>query len=467
MRSVPTQTRILAVEPEAPLVAIVGRPNVGKSTLFNRLTGTRRAITDDQPGVTRDRIRSIAEWGGHRFILVDTGGYVLRSDGIETQVRRQAEKAIEEADLVLLVCDAGEGVSGADREVADLLRRRGMRCLLVINKVDHPDLYQYDMGEFFGLGVGDPHPVSAATGRRSGNLLEAIVSGLGGTQASNPVDEGPAEIRVVLAGRPNVGKSTLINRLCGERISIVHEQPGTTRDSTDVTILRDGQRFVLVDTAGIRRRTRVQHPVEYFSALRASHSIERADVVVLLLDAIEKTTAQDARIMNRVLKLGRGLVVAANKWDLLTSAEEEDIASFRTQMRRRHPFLRHYPILTLSALTGQRAEACLGASAAVAARARARIPTPRMNRWLREVTRRLAPGGGGQARILYATQTGVAPPSFALFTNRPDLVGPPYRRFVENSLRESIDFTGTPVRIHWRSSRLRRTRGGVREGLDG
>ena len=446
-------------------MAIVGRPNVGKSTLFNRLTGTRRAITDDRPGVTRDRIHANAEWGGHRFTLVDTGGYVLRSGGIEGEVRKQAEMALEEADLVLLVCDAGEGVSGADREVADLLRRRGMRSLLVINKVDHPEPSRYDMGEFFGLGLGDPHPVSGANGRRSGDLLEAIVSGFDDPEAPPPApDRRGSEIRVVLAGRPNVGKSTLINRLCGERVSIVHEQPGTTRDSTDVTILRDGQRFVLVDTAGVRRRSRVRDPVEYFSALRASHSLESADVVVALLDATEKTTAQDARIMSRVLELGRGLVVAVNKWDLVTGGD--DIAAYREGMRRRHPFLRHYPILTLSALTGRRAEACLTASASVAGRARARIPTSRMNRWLREVTRRVAPGGGGQVRILYATQTGVSPPSFVMFSNRPDQLSPSYRRFVENSLRESIDFTGTPVRIHWRSSRSRPSRGGAGEGRD-
>ena len=451
-----SRTGILPVAPEGPVVAIVGRPNVGKSTLFNRLTGTRRAITDDRPGVTRDRIHGVAEWGGHRFTLVDTGGYIPRSVGIEGQVRRQAEKALEEADLVLLVCDVVEGVSAADRDVADLLRRRGTRSLLVVNKADHPDPSRYDMGEFFGLGLGDPHPVSGATGRRSGDLLEAIVSGFDDSEGTGTPDQLPEEVRVVFAGRPNVGKSTLINRLCGEPISIVHEQPGTTRDSTDVTILSGGRRFVLVDTAGMRRRTRVQDPVEYFSTLRASHSLERSDVVVVLLDAVEGTTAQDVRLMSQVLELGRGLVVAVNKWDLVAGTERADIAACRDGMRRRHPFLQHYPILTLSALTGRRATTCLEAAASVSGRARVRIPTSRLNRWLQEVTRRLAPGGGGEVRILYATQTGVAPPSFALFSNRPDQVSPSYRRFVENNLRKSIDLTGTPVRIHWRSSRLGR-----------
>ena len=357
----------LPVAPEGPVVAIVGRPNVGKSTLFNRLTGTRRAITDDRPGVTRDRIRGTAEWGGHRFTLVDTGGYVPRAGGLEGQVRQQAEKALEESDLVLLVCDATEGVSAADRDVADLLRRRDVRCLLVVNKVDHPDPCRYDMGEFFGLGLGDPHPVSGATGRRSGDLLQAIVSGFDDPASPEP-DRPPEEVRVVLAGRPNVGKSTLINRLCGERISIVHAEPGTTRDSTDVTILRGGRRFVLVDTAGIRRRARVQDPVEYFSTLRASHSLERSDVVVVLLDAVEGTTAQDARLMSRVMELGRGMVVAVNKWDLVAGSARADIDAYRDGMRRRHPFLQHYPILTLSAMTGRRAAACLDTSAAVAGR---------------------------------------------------------------------------------------------------
>ena len=451
-----TPTGILSVAPEGPVVAIVGRPNVGKSTLFNRLTGTRQAITDDRPGVTRDRIRGAAEWGGHRFTLVDTGGYVPRGDGIERQVRQQAERALEESDLVLLVCDAIEGVSAADRDVAHLLRRRGVRCLLVVNKVDHPDPYRYDMGEFFGLGLGDPHPVSGATGRRSGDLLQAIVSEFD-EPASPGSDPPPEAVRVVLAGRPNVGKSTLINRLCGERISIVHAEPGTTRDSTDVTILRGGRRFVLVDTAGIRRRARVHDPVEYFSTLRASHSLERSDVVVVLLDAVEGTTAQDARLMSRVMELGRGMVVAVNKWDLVAGSERADIDAYRDGMRRRHPFLQHYPILTLSAMTGRRAAACLDTSAAVAGRARARVPTPRLNRWLREVTRRLAPGGAGEVRILYAAQTGVSPPSFVLFSNHPDRISPSYRRFVENNLRESIDLVGTPVRIHWRSRRPGRT----------
>lgn len=454
----------VTVAPVRPVIAIVGRPNVGKSTLFNRVTGTRQAITDDRPGVTRDRIHAVAEWSGHHFTLVDTGGYIPDSrDEMETQVRLQAEQAVEEADLVLLLCDATEGVTGLDRDVAGLLRRRDMPCLLVVNKVDHPDADRYHVGEFYGLGLGDPLLVSAANGRRSGDLLDVLVARFPELVTAAAADPDAGTVRIVLAGRPNVGKSTLINRLSGQEVSIVHSEPGTTRDATDVTLDSGGRRFVLVDTAGMRRRSRVEDPVEYFSALRASNCIERADVVVVLVDAVEGVTAQDARIMGHVTELGRGLVIAVNKWDLMGGGTEADVGAYRDEVRRRHPFLRDYPVLTLSALTGRRAARCLAEAAVVADRARARISTSRLNRWVEEVTRRLTPGGEREVRILYATQSGGEPPTFLLFSNRPDLVSQAYRSFLENCLREAFDLEGTPVRIHWRHSRSRRANRLARE----
>lgn len=440
-----------------PIVAIVGRPNVGKSTFFNRVTGTRQAITDDRPGVTRDRVHAVADWCGHRFTLVDTGGYVPGSDdAIEGSIRRQAELALAEADVVLFLVDASSGLTGDDRDVADLLRRANAQCLLVVNKVDHPDVERYNLGEFYALGLGDPHVVSAANGRRSGDLLDALVARFDQLDAPPASDEDA--VRIVLAGRPNVGKSTLINRLSGQEVSIVHDQPGTTRDATDVTLESGGRRFVLVDTAGMRRRSKVDDPVEYYSNLRASYSIERCDVVVVLLDAMEGATSQDARIMGHAMELGKGVVVAVNKWDLMRAGEDSiGIDTYRDDLRHRYPFLKNYPILVLSALTGSRASRCLEESARVRDRARARISTSRINRWVEETTRRLPPTGSGrEIRVHYVTQSGEAPPTFLVFATRPDLVSDSYRRHFENSLRETFDFEGTPVRMHWRPSRNRR-----------
>jgi GTP-binding protein len=474
----PTQvTSIQAASAQRrPVVAIVGRPNVGKSTFFNRVTGTRQAITDDRPGVTRDRVRANAEWSGRAFTLVDTGGYVPGSrDVIEGGIRRQAQHALDEADVVLFLCDATTGPTGEDRDVADLLRRQATPCLLVVNKADHPEIERYNLGEFYAFGLGDPHLVSAANGRRSGDLLDALVAHFDDlpdrpTQATASEaaagEEGQAPVRLVLAGRPNVGKSTLINRLSGQEVSIVHDQPGTTRDATDVTIHHGGRPFVLVDTAGMRRRSKVDDPVEYYSNLRASYSIERSDVVVVLVDAIEGVTTQDARIMGHILDQGKGLVVAVNKWDLVKGREEAvGIDTFRQDLRARYPFLTNYPILVLSALTGMRAERCLAEAAVVRDRAQQRIATARLNKWLEEATRRLPPTGAGrEIRVHYVTQSGQAPPTFLVFATRPDLVTEAYRRHLERSLRETFDLEGTPVRLHWRHSRSRKGRGARGEG---
>ncbi|MEE2656883.1 MAG: ribosome biogenesis GTPase Der [Candidatus Latescibacterota bacterium] len=466
MTSMPTAEAPQILASVRPTIAIVGRPNVGKSTLFNRITGTRQAITDGQPGITRDRIYGLAEWAGRRFTLVDTGGMVPRSvDEIETEVHAQAEIAVRDADLVVMLCDATEGLTGLDQEVGDMLRKRNQPCVLVLNKVDHPDSTRYDTSEFYRLGLGEPLTVSAATGRRSGDLLDAIVARFDKLGLGDGDEIREDEIRIVIAGRPNVGKSTLMNRLAGQSVSIVHDSPGTTRDATDIRIERNGRRYVLVDTAGQRRRSKINESVEYFSVLRASRNIERSHVVILLLDATEGVTVQDARIMNHVIDSGKAMLVAVNKWDLKSDrsadpdAPKADIEEYTRDMLHCFPFLRDFPWLFLSALTGRRASRCLDLAANVHAAATQRISTSELNRWVEGVTQRVDPSAGGkEVRLLYLTQVETAPPTFLVFCNRPDLVSNAYRRYVENELRKSFEFGGTPVRLVWRSTRSRQAR---------
>jgi len=436
-----------------PVTAILGRPNVGKSTLFNRLTGMRQAITDDQPGVTRDRVLSEVEWNGFRFALVDTGGYVPDSvDAMEVAVRHQAERALEEADLVLFVCDGSSGVTQLDREMADLLRRRPTSCVLAVNKMDHPEQLRYE-GEFYALGLGDPQPVSAATGRHSGDLLDVLVERLRQLDLPPPEGDEDGGVGVVIAGRPNVGKSTLINRLAGHEVSIVADEPGTTRDPTAIRITWGEQDFVLMDTAGLRRRSRIDGQIEYYSALRASSSIQEADVVIVLVDGREGLATQDARIMSQVMEAGCGMVVAVNKWDLVDPGER-GAEDFRRDLCERLPFLRDYPIVFVSALTGRRATRCLESAARAHRSCHTRVSTAELNRCVEDLGRRLSPSAGGrEVRLLYATQHGVAPPTFVIFCNRPGLVGDSYRRYLENNLRREFGFVGAPLRITWRGRR--------------
>ena len=432
-----------------PIVAIVGRPNVGKSTLFNRLIQTRQAITDDQPGITRDVIQAHAEWNGRTLTLMDTGGFVPGGAGMEKLVREQAEQALDEADLVVFLCDGSSGVTALDREIADLVRRRNQPCLLVVNKMDHPQ-QQRDVAEFYGLGLGEPFEVSAATGRQTGDLLDEVTDRLTSAPAVSQEEDSRASIRVVLTGRPNVGKSTLMNRLAGYRVSIVDDQPGTTRDATDIRISSNEQSFTLIDTAGLRRRAKIDDQVEYYSTLRATDSIDRADVAVVLLDADEGQTTQDGRIMSQVLTAGCAMVVALNKWDLI-SREQGDVAAHVRRLRDRFPFLGNYPVVSMSALNGKRVEKCLEAVAAAYDSFTTRVPTAQLNRAIEEIEKRLPLSREGkEVRLLYATQNGVAPPLFVIFSNRPDLMPDSYKRYVEGRLREQFDFNGTPLRILWR-----------------
>jgi GTP-binding protein len=374
---------------------------------------------------------------------------------MEKLVREQAEQALDEADLVIFLCDGSTGVTVLDREVADLVRRRNQPCLLVVNKMDHPQ-QQRDVSEFYGLGLGDPLEVSAATGRRSGDLLDAITNCF--EAAPEETEEGSVvdSIRVVLTGRPNVGKSTLINRLSGYRVSIVDDQPGTTRDATDIGITWKERSFTLIDTAGLRRRARVDGQVEYYSGLRATHSIDRAQVAIVLLDADEGQTTQDGRIMSQVLDAGCAMVVALNKWDLI-GPERGDPAAHIERLRDRFPFLRDYPVVCISALRGKRVEKCLEAASGAYDSYSSRVPTAQLNKTLEEIATRLPLSREGkEVKLLYATQDGVAPPRFIIFSNRPDLMPDSYKRFVEGRLRARFGFNGTPLRILWRL----RARGG-------
>ena len=434
-----------------PLVAIVGRPNVGKSTLFNRLAGRRQAITDDHPGITRDCIAAEVEWNGCRFTLMDTGGFVpFSKDAIESAVREQTERAVEQADFVMLVCDATAGATATDCEVAEVLRRNRVESMAVVNKLDNPGQEDSLLGDFFCLGLGTPIPVSATSGRLSGNLLDHLTSRFEFRETPAQTRDETDTIRVVLAGRPNVGKSTLMNRLAGSLVSIVHDRPGTTRDTTDIRIQWGGRRFLLMDTAGVRKQCRIDDPVEYYCSLRATRAIEQADVTLAMIDGVEGVTAQDARIMSKVLDSGSGMAVAVNKWDVVDSPK--DAGKFAEKIRGRYPFLRDFPVVVLSALTGGRVSRCLETAAAVFDNRRRRVPTARLNRLLRQVTANRAAGGSARAvNILYATQQSASPPSFVVFSDHPELVSDSYSRNLERRLREAFGFEGSPLRIFWRS----------------
>ena len=441
---------IKKLKAQRPLVAIVGRPNVGKSTLFNRLAQTRSAITNDRPGVTRDRIYAPVEWSGRHFVLTDTGGYIPRTqDAIEVAVREQAVEAIEECDLVILLVDGNGAPTDLDREVAQVLLRRETPCILAVNKIDQPENRRF-LDEFGALGLGEPFGVSAITGRRTGDLLDLVINSLN-WQHPEAEPESTA-IKVALVGRPNVGKSTLVNRLAGQRISIVDDQPGTTRDTTRIGLEYKGRQFDFMDTAGLRRRAKVEDQVEYYSRLRASSSLEEADVVVGLIDATSGCTTQDARIMGQVIEAGRGLLLAINKWDLVGGAEQS-AAAYLADVYRRYPFLRPYPSVFISGLTGRRVLVALERIAKVYDSCTRRIPTAQLNRFFETIEHQSPVLGDAKIRLFYAVQRGVSPPHFVVFANHPQRIPASYKRFLEKKLRSEFDFEGTPVRFQFRSRR--------------
>lgn len=428
-----------------PLVAIVGRPNVGKSTFFNRLTESRRAIVHDEPGVTRDRIYGHAEWAGVEFSVVDTGGFVPRSaDVFEEGIREQVYLALEEADAVLFVVDVTTGVTDLDEEMARILRKSEKPVFVVVNKADN-EQRRWEASEFYRLGLEALYPISSINGSGTGELLDAVIAVL----PEAPADPEPDDrLRIAVIGRPNVGKSSLTNALLGTNRSIVTDISGTTRDAIDSVLRYHGQEIVLVDTAGLRRRSRVAENVEFYSTLRTQRAIEECNVAVLLIDAQEDLAAQDITVLKQAEELKKGLILAVNKWDLVEK-ETNTARDYERKIRNRLPMLDYVPILFISAVTKQRVSKVLDLAIEVDQERRRRIPTSKLNEVIQEaIARHHPPTYRNQyVQIKFATQVREAPPVFAFFCNYPKGVKESYRRYLENQIREAFGFTGVPITL--------------------
>jgi len=452
---------------ERPVVAIVGRPNVGKSTLFNRLAGERLAVVDDTPGTTRDRLVAEAEWNGLTFDIVDTGGIdptnLSRDEPLSVgskdyinQVRDQATIAARDADAVLFLVDVESGITAADEEVAQILRRQQRRAagstsppiLLVVNRCDNA-ARRVQAAEFYALGMGDPIPVSALHGRGTGDLLDQLIAALGGSQ---PEQAEPDEIlHIAIVGRPNVGKSSLLNHILGEERVLVSDIPGTTRDAVDTHITLEDTPITLIDTAGIRRRGRIEPGVEKYSVLRALKAIDRADVVLLMIDATQGVIAQDTHIAGLVIDKLKSVVLLVNKWDAITK-DSYTMLNFSDRVRHELNFMDYVPILFISAKTGQRVEQVLPIALQVQEERLRRIATGELNRMLQDALSEHAPPAksGRQLKFFYTSQVRVDPPTFLFHVNDPRLVHFTYKRFLENRLRARYGFLGTPLRLVFR-----------------
>ena len=427
-----------------PIVAVVGRPNVGKSTLFNRIVGVRAAIVEDEPGVTRDRLYQEAEWAGRNFILVDTGGLDFRESGeIHAGVRRQIEIAIEEADAVLFVVDARAGLNPDDEDAATVLRRAEKPVVLVANKVEN-FAKQDQLYEFYRLGLGDPTPISAAEGLNTGDMLDQLVALL--PAEDQATEEDDAVVKIAVIGRPNVGKSSLVNAILGEERVIVSQIAGTTRDAIDSPLEQDGKRYLIIDTAGIRRKSKVRDAKEKYSVIRALKAVERCDVALLLLDAVDGVTEQDKRIAGYAHEAGKAAVIVVNKWDLIEK-DDKTMNRFTQRLRAELSYMQYAPAVFISALTGQRVQRVLKQVDLVAAQHAARINTAEVNNLIKEAVMHNPPPGDKTRRlkIVYATQGGVKPPKFILFVNDPELMHFSYRRYLENQFRNAYGFEGTPI----------------------
>jgi GTP-binding protein len=428
-----------------PTVAIVGRPNVGKSTLFNRILGGRKAIVSERPGTTRDRHFGDAEWQGRQFWLVDTGGLVPDSeDSMDRAIRRQVEFALAESDVILFLVDGREGLHPLDRAIAERLRRAGRPVLLVVNKLDNLE-HSTEQYDFYALGFGDPIGVSAAVGKGSGDLLDAVVERL---PAYDPAEDEQT-INVAVVGRPNVGKSSLVNRLLGEERHVVAPEAGTTRDAVDSLLRFQSKSLKFIDTAGLRRRAKVEDDLEFYATLRTQRAIERAQVCVLVVDATVGMHNQDLRIASEAWDRGAGLIVLVNKWDLVEEKDANTARQGQEALIAKAPFLRYVPFLYVSARTGQRVRKVLDLIVEVAESRELRVPTAEVNKVLAGLVERNAPPQkpGEEVKLLYASQIGIAPPTLAIVSNRPDEVPESYQRYLAHGFREVWPFPGSPLRL--------------------
>ena len=433
-----------------PIVAVVGRPNVGKSTFFNRVIGRRVAIVDDRPGVTRDRNFARADWAGRHFFIVDTGGLIEGSDEpMDRAVREQALAAVTEADAIIFLVDAKSGPHPMDERIAEILRKASKPVLLVVNKVDNlPE--DTSWLDFWSLGIGEPIPMAASSGKGTGDLLDRVLAALPDAPGAGGQ---PHEIRVAVVGRPNVGKSSYVNRVFGQERVVVSEKEGTTRDPVDSPLTYHGRTLVFVDTAGLRRQSRVKDSLEYYSSLRTARVLQEADVALALLDATEGLHVQDLKIAEMAWQSGCGVVLVVNKWDLVEK-DTQTAPHFEKRAHERAPFLRWVPFLFTSALTGQRVHKALDLVLQVEEQRERRIETHEVNDALEELMRRQPPphSRGRQVKLRYGTQVSVKPPTFVLFSNLPREMPDHYIRYVMNGFRERWGFLGSPIRIQLRAS---------------
>ena len=428
------------------ILAIVGRPNVGKSTLFNTLAGEKISIVEDHPGVTRDRIYADVTWLNHSFSMIDTGGIEMDSkDKMLKHMREQADIAIDTADVILFLVDVRQGLVDADFKVADMLRKSGKPVILVVNKVDNFEKYMPDVYEFYNLGIGDPHPISAASKLGIGDMLDAVMELFDLEKIEEEEDDRP---KIAIAGKPNAGKSSLINNLLGENRVIVSDVAGTTRDAIDTEIVYNGTEYVFIDTAGLRRKSKIKENIERYSIIRTVAAIERSDVVILMIDATEGVSEQDAKIAGIAHDRGRGLIIAVNKWDAIEK-DNHTVKEYTKKVRDILSFVPYAEIIFISALTGQRTKKIFDLLETVIENHAMRIQTGVLNEILMEAVALQQPPSdkGKRLKLFYMTQVSTKPPTFVLFVNKKELMHFSYQRYIENRIRDTFGFMGTPIRI--------------------
>ncbi|MBQ6131519.1 MAG: ribosome biogenesis GTPase Der [Selenomonadaceae bacterium] len=432
-----------------PIVAIVGRPNVGKSTLFNQIGKKKVSIVDDMAGVTRDRIYLDATWLNYEFTLIDTGGIELKSaDKMLNSIKIQAKIAVEEADAIIFVVDGRAGLTSADEDIGKMLRGTEKPIILAVNKIDNVNL-ESELYEFYNLGLGEPIGISASNALNLGDLLDAVVKTF---PENNSEVRDEDEIRIAVIGRPNVGKSSLVNKLLGEERVIVSDVPGTTRDAIDTHFFLDGTKFTLIDTAGMRKKSKIDEPVERYSVIRSLRAIDRADVVLMLIEAPAGVTEQDKKIAGYAHDSGKGCVIVVNKWDIFPNKHDRSTNRFTDELRERLGFLQYAPVVYTSALTGQRVDRVIELVKFVAEQQSMRIQTSILNELIRDSVAINPPPSkkGKSAKIFFVTQADICPPKFIIFVNEPELLHFSYLRFIENRLRESFGFEGTPLKFFLR-----------------